>query len=549
AEVVAAAGYVFDLAVEVPIRAWLFSDGSGEHVLVVVVHHIAGDGWSTSPLAQDVSAAYAARLEGRAPVWGPLPVQYADYALWQRELLGSEDDSDSLISQQVAYWREALAGVPEELALPADRPRPAVASHRGHAVPLQVPADVHARLLSVAREQGVTVFMVMQAALAVLLAKLGAGEDIPVGAAVAGRTDEALDDLVGFFVNTLVMRTDLSGDPTFTEVLDRVRQVSLAGFEHQDVPFERLVEELAPARSLSRHPLFQVMLTLQNNAQAVLNLPGVRAGGHAVPTAAISAAKFDLDVTVSEVFDAEGVPAGLWTVVTGSADLFDAVSVELMAERLVRVLEAVVADPSVRVSGVDVLGAAELDRVLRQWNDTGFVAPGVSVPELFAVQVARTPDAPAVVSGGVSLSYGELDARANRLARYLLGLGVGVGAESVVGLCLPRGVDMVVALLAVWKAGGAYLPVDPAYPVERIAFMLADAGPVCVLTVSGVAGVLSGPEGVLSASEGVPGAPGGVPVVVLDDPGVVAAVSSMSGQGLGVEVLSGCPAYVIYTSG
>ncbi len=536
-----AAGYTFDLAYEVPVRAWLLTDGADERVLVVVMHHIAGDGWSWAPLGKDVSRAYAARVAGRAPAWAPLPVQYADYALWQRDLLGDEDDPESLISRQVGYWRDALAGAPQELALPFDRPRPAVASYRGHTVPLEVPAEVRTRLLAVARARGVTLFMVVQAALAVLLAKLGAGPDIPIGTPVAGRTDEALDDLVGFFNNTLVIRTDLAGDPEFGHVLDRVRRASLAAFDHQDVPFERLVEELAPVRSLGRHPLCQVMLTVQNLTAAALDLPGVTAEGIS-PDAPM--ARYDLNAVIGEDVGADGAPAGLRGVVTGAADLFDRQSVERIAGRLVRVLDAVTADPGLRVSDVDVLEPSERHQLLVRWNDTETEIPPQTVPGLFAVQAARTPDAVAVACGDAMVSYGVLQSRSGRLAGYLRELGV--GPESVVGLYLPRGVDMIVALLAVLRAGGTYLPLDPAYPAERVSFMLADSAPMAVLASSGTAGTLAG--ALASAGRDVPSS-AEVPVVVLDDPATAAAISSAAGPGPEATEPTAHAAYVIYTSG
>jgi hypothetical protein len=254
----------FNLATELPVRAELFTLAPERHVLLVVLHHITGDGWSMIPLARDLSTAYTARIAGKEPNWTPLPVQYADYTLWQRQLLGSEDDADSIISTQLEFWKTSLAGIPEELALPTDHRRPARTSHHGDSIDFNFEPGLHQQLTQLAREQHVSMFMVLQAAFAALLTRLGAGTDIPIGSPTAGRTDEALNDLIGCFINTLVLRTDTSGDPSFTELLVRVRDTDLGAYTHQDIPFERLVEVLNPARSMARHPLFQVMLVLQN---------------------------------------------------------------------------------------------------------------------------------------------------------------------------------------------------------------------------------------------------------------------------------------------
>ncbi|CAN3979390.1 Polyketide synthase modules and related proteins [Kitasatospora purpeofusca] len=474
AEVDRAGRRPFDLAAEPPVRVTLLRVSEYEHVLVVALHHIAGDGWSMGPLLRDLTEAYTLRLGGEPPLLEPLAVQYADYALWQRELLGDEADQESLVSRQLAYWRETLADLPEEIALPADRPRGARADHRGDRVALPIDAGLHAGLVALSREHRVTMFMTLQAGLAALLTRLGAGTDVPIGSVVAGRSDEALDELVGFFVNTLVLRTDTSGDPAFAELLGRVRETGLGAFAHQDVPFERLVEELNPTRSLARHPLFQVAMVLQSTDEGELELPGLEVEALASDT---GVAKFDLNVTLEEFFGPDGAPAGLDCAIDFATDLFDRETVEAIAARFGRLLAAVVADPSAPIGRVELLDGAERAALLAP--AAALPADLPLVPAAFAAQAAATPAATALVFGGLRLSYAELDARANRLAHGLL--AAGIGPESVVALALPRSAETVVAQLAVLKAGAAFLPLDAEYPLERTAHMLADARPAAVL--------------------------------------------------------------------
>ncbi|MER6309471.1 amino acid adenylation domain-containing protein, partial [Streptomyces sp. NPDC001657] len=526
------ARHCFDLTTDMPLRVVLFELAADDHVLLLVLHHVAGDGWSLAPLARDVSVAYAARAEGRAPGWEPLPVQYADYALWQRDLLGDENDPESLMASQTAYWREALAGLPDEVALPGDRVRPAVSSDRGGSVPFAVDAGVHARLAGLARECGASVFMAVQAALAALLSRLGAGDDIPIGSPVAGRTEEALEDAVGFFVNTLVLRTDVSGEPTFRELLGRVRQADLAAFAHQDVPFERLVEALNPARSMGRHPLFQVMLAFQNNDLPVVELPSLRVSPLQIPS---GGAKFDLHVEAGESF-AAGAPDGIAGRVDYSADLYDRETAEVFAERLAAFLVAVCAEPDRPVTQHDITTARDR-HVLTDVNDTDHEVPAATLTQVIEEQATRTPAAPALIFDDETLAYGELSARANQLARHLVTLGA--GPETTVALALPRSVELMVALLAVLKSGAAYVPVDPDYPADRIAYMLDDAAPVALLTTGDLAERL--PH--TSAAR-----------LVLDEPSLRLELATYATQDLtdcerAAALQPRHTAYVIYTSG
>ncbi|MER0245646.1 amino acid adenylation domain-containing protein, partial [Streptomyces sp. HSW2009] len=544
----ALAGRPFDLAAEFPLRVSALH-GDGTWSVLLLLHHIAADEGSVDPLLRDLATAYAARRAGRAPQYAPLPVQYVDYAAWQLDLLAGP-----VWGRQLRYWREELADAPRVIELPADRPRPAVPSGRGGFVPFALSERTTRALREVAAARGVTPFMVAQAGVALLLHASGAGDDLPLGVPTAGRDDRRTEELVGFFVNTLVLRTDLSGNPTFGTLLDRVRRTTLDAFDHAQVPFERVVEELNPDRSPAANPLFQVMLTYQNRMPAPFVAEGVAVEFGLRET---NTAKFDLIVGFTD-HAGEGPLTG---ALNYSADLFDQATAAALAARLVSLLDAALTSPDTPISRLPQLTADERRTVLTEWNPRGAQSGEPDLMERFAAVVRSAPHAPAVSHAGHTLSYAELDARTARLAARLTALGI--GPDDRVALLLPRTPLAVVAVLAVVRAGAAYLPIDPRYPADRIAYTLSDAAPAAVLTTAAppAADALREQRVLTLAADGtvvaetgdIAGAAGAVGAVGADGAGRAAGARGVAGAD---KAAGGAPAaspdhaaYVIYTSG
>ncbi|MEO5727675.1 MAG: condensation domain-containing protein, partial [Byssovorax sp.] len=507
----------FDLAHGPILRARALRLAEDRHVLLFAVHHIASDAWSSGVFVRELGALYRAFVSGTPSPLTELPIQYADYAAWQRRWL-----ADTALDQQLAYWRGHLAGAPGALDLPADRLRSPVPSHRGDRRSRVISRSVAQALAELARREGVTLFMTLLAAFDVLLYRYTGQGDLVVGTPIAGRTQAETEGLIGFFVNTLALRAELSGETSFRALLQQVKETCLGAYAHQDMPFERLVQELVPERDLGRSPLFQVTFTLQSAPREAMALEGLRAENLRVAGAS---AKFDLTLAMIEG------SSGLTALFEYATDLFDASTIERLLGHLETLLEGIAADPAAAVASLPLLPAAERHTLLVDFNRTATpFAQGATIHGTFEAHAARQPDAPALAFGQTTLSYRELDERANQLAHHLRKQGV--GPSVLVGISMHRSPAMIIAVLGTLKAGGAYVPLDPTYPEDRLAFMLADARVAVLLTESRVASELPAHEALVLCLDS-------------DWPAVAAESTAVPPPLAGASSL----AYVIYTSG
>jgi amino acid adenylation domain-containing protein len=507
----------FDLATGPLMRAVLLKLGDDEHILLLLMHHIVTDGWSMSILFKEITELYEAAAAGRPASLPSLPMQYADFARWQRASLTAD-----VLDRHLTYWRRQLAGLDGVLELPLDRPRPAQRTARGGLQRLTLPMQLANRLREISRAANATMYMTLLAAFQTLLWRHTGAEDIVVGSATAGRREVEQESLVGFFVNTLTLRTKVSGAMTFSDLLERVREVALEAYAHQDIPFEKLIEELNLPRSLNHTPLFQVLFIMQNIPKQIFELPGLTLDELEFD---IGTAKTDLTLEVAETDE------GLYCALEYSTDLFEPATATRLLGRFRTLLEGIAADPQQRLSALPLLETSERQQLLVEWNDTAAPYPhDQCIHHLFEAQAARTPEAVALLYRDTRLTYGELNARANQLARHLRSRGVGRGL--LVGVCIERSIETIVALLGILKAGAAYVPLNPAYPPARIAYMLQDCRAPVLLTVQRL--VERAPKD-------------GTEIICVDTlpDSVVAASGENFDSGVGANDL----AYVIYTSG
>jgi len=470
----------FDLVRGPLLRAQLIRLGEADHVLVLNLHHIVSDGWSMAVLYRELSVIYKALVDAQSFLLPELRVQYADYAVWQRDWLQGE-----ILDRQLSYWKNQLEGIPPVLNLFADRPRPAVQSHRGARASISLSKELLDKLNALSRKENVTLFMTLLAGFQILLRRYTGQDDVVLGSPIAGRNRHELENLIGFFVNTLVLRTNLAANPTFVELLARVRETALGAYAHQDLPFEKLVEEIQPKRNPSFSPLFQVMFVLQYTPDAPLNLEGLDTNPIDVEG---ESAKFDLTLSIREL--TEGLRASL----SYNTDLFDGSTIDRMLRHYQILLEEIVRYPGKRILEIPLMTDDERRQLLVEWNETRREYPrDKCIQELFEEQVKQRPEAIAAVFEDQQLSYRELNERANRLGRYLQ--KAGVEPESLVGICVERSLDMMIGIVAVLKAGAAYVPFDPSYPRERLEFMLEDTRTSVLLTQQRLRGSVTNYDG------------------------------------------------------